>query len=369
MRNIYITLFSCTLLLISLPALSQTIRVVNNNPELSIQDAFTSVQAAIDASVNDDIIHIISSPDSYGNFTLNKRLKIYGIGHGNALKEENFNFRSIVGTITMDTISISGQESSSYGSQLESLEITRILEPSSYITKGITIRNCSFNTSSNQTIGFNNPTIPTSRNINIEGCVFLGGSSFYQLGNNSADITIRNSIIHQGYFYIINQSTVLFENCLFTGRTSTSFSLQIYKATFRNCIFYEYTTATTGGSSTGQGVSFENCLAIGSGETSFTLGDNSATGTVSGDPLFIDAPIASMTSTFNYAWDFRLQGGSPALGSGVGGVDLGIFGNSFPFDIFGFPRLPRVTEVIIGNSYLEEGQNLNISIKAKGGGL
>lgn len=367
MRNIYITLFSCALLLISLPALSQTIRVVNNNPELSIQDAFTSVQAAIDASVNDDIIHIISSPDSYGNFTLNKRLKIYGIGHGNALKEENFNFRSTVGTITMDTISISGQESSSYGSLLEGLDITSYTEASSFISKGLTFKNCSFNTSLGPTISLNSPTIATNRNILIEGCVLLGGSSYYQLGNNSGDIIIRNSIIHQGFFYIINQSTVLFENCLFAGRTSTSDQL-INQAIYRNCIFYEYTLAGIG---TGSGVTFENCLAVtvSSVETSFTLGENSATGTVSGDPLFIDAPIANMTSTFNYGWDFRLQGGSPALGSGVGGVDLGIFGNSFPFDIFGFPRLPRVTEVIIGNSYLEEGQNLNISIKAKGGGL
>ena len=44
---------------------------------------------------------------------------------------------------------------------------------------------------------------------------------------------------------------------------------------------------------------------------------------------------------------YVLAAGSPAIGSGLNGVDMGIFGGVQPYVISGVPSLPRITRFLV----------------------
>jgi hypothetical protein len=47
---------------------------------------------------------------------------------------------------------------------------------------------------------------------------------------------------------------------------------------------------------------------------------------------------------------YRLKAGSPALGIGLNGVDLGMFGGPFPYVTGGVPARPRITHLVSPSS-------------------
>jgi hypothetical protein len=72
-------------------------------------------------------------------------------------------------------------------------------------------------------------------------------------------------------------------------------------------------------------------------------------------------PFASVYSINN---DLTLQTGSPAIGTGVGGTDMGVFGGLNPYDIHG-TSLPTVKAITVPNT-VPQGSNMNVGVEAKG---
>lgn len=106
-----------------------------------------------------------------------------------------------------------------------------------------------------------------------------------------------------------------------------------------------------------------NNLTFGSSENTLPLGSNSGANNIIGqDPLFIQVP----TYDLNFQYDYGLQAASPAIAAGTDGLDLGIYGGSYPISpgLVGQP-LPYIAEFIVSNPVIEQGGNLNVTLKAK----
>jgi hypothetical protein len=63
---------------------------------------------------------------------------------------------------------------------------------------------------------------------------------------------------------------------------------------------------------------------------------------------------------------WEMKAGSPALGSGSGGVDCGAFGGSTPYILSGVPNLPHIYEADVPAS-ATSSSGLQVSIKVKSG--
>jgi hypothetical protein len=121
-----------------------------------------------------------------------------------------------------------------------------------------------------------------------------------------------------------------------------------------------------------------------SGKVSYTNADV-VFGTNSGgenilneDPMFFNANTSprfyDYTSNGPFA-DYHLSAGSPAIGAGIGGVDLGIYGGDSPFfegeitsglnRYFPMPAIPVMLDMNIVNSSLLKTSKLKVEFKAR----
>jgi hypothetical protein len=111
-------LLSAVLAVWSGSLLAQTIHTANSNTNAPTgANVHTTLQAALDAAQDGDIIHVIGSPNSYGNVTVRKRFHIIGIGH-NPMKD--LPVESSVGSINLTT----GTGTNSTGTVIEGLRLT-----------------------------------------------------------------------------------------------------------------------------------------------------------------------------------------------------------------------------------------------------
>ena len=85
---------------------------------------------------------------------------------------------------------------------------------------------------------------------------------------------------------------------------------------------------------------------------------------VSSNPLFINYPALGA----NFAWthDYGLQAGSPAIGAGTGGTNIGLTGGTYPLNqLKGNSPLPVVTSLSLPNSSVPVSGTLQGNIQAK----
>lgn len=99
------------------------------------------------------------------------------------------------------------------------------------------------------------------------------------------------------------------------------------------------------------------------GNTSFPAGTNTGSNNLTGiDPAVVFENIDGNINTFSYAHDFHLAAGSPAIGAGLSGTDIGIYGGANPFKEGGLPFVPHIRYVMI-NPETNNGL-LQVEIKA-----
>jgi hypothetical protein len=98
------------------------------------------------------------------------------------------------------------------------------------------------------------------------------------------------------------------------------------------------------------------------------------------DPIFVNVD----TNPWNYSYtdpvngpfvNYNLSAGSPAIGTGVGGTDMGIYGGDSPFfegipnnsryRYFPMPAIPAMLDMDIINSAVEQNGTLNVNFKAR----
>ena len=300
-----IAAIGCALLAINL-AEAKTITVDNKVGSVAM---YTSVQAACNAADAGDTILIAGSPTEYGSPTITKRLHLVGPGYF-------LNENGIPG-ITKDFARIS-----------PIFSVIELSSPSNSSVTGITgqptvsagVNNISFDKGYfNQIFGqFNGGVVSVKRSYFENYCnLTVAGSS------------IQNSIV--GNLYLENATTAT--NCVIRSEFSSASGSSI-----SNSIFLM--SSSSAAFAAGAKGSVTHSLAVGG------VG-------IGGNPTFLPSgngniPTIAFTSQAfvqNQTNDkaFVLATNSPAIGTGLNGVDIGIFGGVLPYVISGVPSIPRIT--------------------------
>ena len=344
----YILLF---LVVISCSVSQATVRTVNNYIANSAQ--FSTVQPAITASATNDTIYLHGSPVSYGDFTITKRLVIIGAGY--YLSNTINNYTTLVGNITIDTVSvnqalsgltlqgllINGQLSFAGTDRANNVLIDRCKVSTIYVTGSNWIIKNSFGYASIS-------TTTVSSNILISNNIFqsLSISNGSNLISYAAGVKVSNNEL--GGLYIGSGFYILFVNNIIKNYTVGSYSI--------NNTFSRNITFTDGGPS-----------------INFPPPNNTGSGNFNNiNPLYINYSSPWPNSHYSgdlLSYDFNYQTGSVAINGGTDSTNIGISGGPYPtlttkiFD--GRTKIPLVTDVNIENAYVKPGQSIQIHFKAR----
>lgn len=317
---------------------AQNILTVDNSEGANAQ--YNSLQSAISSASAGDIIHVHPSITNYGEIVINKQLTLIGFGHSDPDK------RTYVTDINFST--------NSSNSNVSGLHITRNLySTSDDRLSGLIIENNYIAAAITFTNGGVEDTI-------IRGNVLYAiGSSNYNSYNNYIDTIISNNVI-TGYLYVYNHDSVTIKNNIFSNNTATPIynrnnttgSLIVQN----NLIYRDYYRALDINTT---GLVFQNCLAYNRGGGNMT--DLNGTNNLNNqNPLFVeDNEDAAFSSTD----DYHLQAGSPAIGAGVDGEDIGLYDSSpFIFNNNGYSNGIPTVKITNITDRISTGANLSVTI-------
>lgn len=338
------------------PVFSQTIYIANSSPgAVGGTRVFTgsnSINSAIAAASTGDIIYVVPSSVVYTQPTLG--------GKGVTLIGGGFNPDKANGALS--------QVGGIYGNA------------NNWRVSGIV-----FTTEVNIPGTFNNIMIDKCRlkggvgdgsggsakgNLIIQNCLIEGspsGSAPLYIGSGSTGVRISNNII-----YVIspaasgatrlNAATI--ENNIFIGASGSSIAAfnTVTNSDIKNNIFYGVRPL---GTVTFTDNVLQNNLSFGASDNTYSTsnGNTSINNVENSDPQFESLPFGTGTF-YNFSFDPRLKVGSPAIGTGINGIDMGIFGGPTPYDIYG-TSLPLVQSIEAPASHTQ-GTNMNVRVQAKG---
>ena len=303
---------------------SAAILRVNNNTGSTT--AYTTAQAAHNAAATGDTIHIESSPNSYGNLTCTKKLTWIGNGYFTDPTVTGFNpgLQSQPAPSRLDLISANSGSADSYFSGLmgqinigtSNITIKRCyVMPSLYFTSGNTVSNTNvtqcFIWGDIQLSG--SPAV--SSNILIHNNIITG--SVLLSPSNLSNISIQNNFIGSGNIATI-PSGIIANNIIHNASGNVSISSN--SGAVINNLFMNQT----------------NTNYVGSNGNIFVSGSANSTNTV-----FTNA------KSVNYDNWCILKAGSPAIGGGGGGVDMGPRGGATPYVLSGVPAVPSVYQLTV----------------------
>ena len=339
--NIITRLLGC--LALSIPLHAATWTVDNNvaNPA-----DFRTIQEAVDAAAVGDTILVSGSTQAYSSFTSTKRLNIKGQAVGTlspaARVSSSVRFDEVYDVQSPDHLR------NASGSLLEGLEVGDISIDG--MCSGVTIKRCS------------------ASNITLNGCsggmvVNCWASNVYFRTSSAPPIDngptrnfrgTGNSVIGTWADRILFgvPANTLVENCVLGvyvgGATETSGPVETGSlndtAPFvvRNTILIGKATIYHSTASSGNASAvFDRCLSIGG--TVLPAGSGNLSVAYTQFPnVFVNA-----TPNANAPETFVLKAGSPAIGAGLGGVDMGMYGGSAPFVANYVPALPRINYLAV----------------------
>lgn len=347
------------LLLCGTSLFAQTTWTVDNRPGTTAQ--FTSVQAAHDAASPGDFIYVHPSPNSYGELVIRKRINVRGIGHNPELANGE---RAILGNITLGRNAT--EATSSSNSSISGLSITTITDTGEIGYLNVLIQN---NRISSLIFQFVN-------NFIIQGNVFnstLGYSILF------ASPSHANNIISHNIFSMVsspNGTLAIFNGLIASDTVSNNLIMMNFNGAtntfFNNClnpivnnnIFALGNTAIISSIATNNStINFQNCLTFDYGGQPIAAlpGTNNLNNT---NPQFVSIGTPA-NPTFDYAKNYKLAVGSPAINAGSDGANLGIYGQGFLFQMKGYPfDLPYPTRINITNAIVQAGGTLQVNVKA-----
>lgn len=310
-----------------------------------------SINLAIAAAANGDIIYVVPSSVVYTAAILNgKGLSIIGGGFN---PDKPGALRSTVSSV---------QQGTSSNTRVSGLVITGGITFGS----GTTASNVMIDKCQMQSI---NGGTATLGNVIVENCIvaenYTGGPAI-QFSLASTNVRISNNIIYSHNlntsFALNTINAALIENNIFidwsSGGSLAAFG-SVTNSDIRNNIFYGVRPTGTG---TYTGNTQQNNLSFGASDNTFsTTGNSSISNIQNSDPLFVNLPY---NSVYLFTYSAALQVGSPAIGSGVGGINMGVFGGTHPFDIYG-TSLP-IVQAITPPGTVYQGSNMNVRVQAKG---
>lgn len=325
--------------------INATIWRVNNLPGTDAD--FTTLQAAHDYQYvfSGDTLYLEASSGSYGNLNATKSLVIIGTGYFLA---ENTNSQANINSSKVDVITFSN---GSQGSLIQGCMINRIFINTSnivikrnYISYYGVQGTITFNENNINNIIIINNYIVNIKNDCIGSCA---GQVFYCSKNGINNVLIANNYISTPYktidrftLHLISGFSGIIENNVIYG------NIQINNSTFNNNILIDGSFNQSNGY-------FNN-----------NIGNSTQFGNSNGNQQNVNMNNVFVGTSGNSTdGQWQLKVGSPAIGTGVGGVDCGMFGGDFPYKLSGLPNIPAIyyhQQTIDNVNHL-----LNITIKAK----
>jgi hypothetical protein len=318
-------------------AQAQTIRRVNNTGlTIAGVNIYTTLQAAHDAANANDIIYLEPSNISYGNLNCVRPLIIIGNGYyltqnpGLQLDTRE----SLIGSVNF--------ASGSDGSRITGCVASAIYAGASNLTIERNHITSQFYTGYNSNIG------SVGANNVIFRQNFLDGQFYFYQGSTVAtavtNVNVTNNIIVGGISTpsgnYIRMANILISNNVVGNLTGNSGGgIDVDNSIVKNNIL----TQTTG---TGSFPTRNNAY-------SYNISGNTAFGTANGNQQNIAPSAIFVGGTASTDGAFQLRTGSPAIGTGENGVDIGAFGGTLPYRIAGIPNVPSIyqfNQSVSGNS-------------------
>lgn len=347
-----LTLF-CILFLSASAALATKYTVSNNNSIVAQFEGPSALANAIAAAASGDTLYVHPSPDGYPALNLSKKLTLIGGGwnrYGTDSYATKIDYINLSAQATGSTIYgwyfIGGNigSSSIFGNNADSISIS----------------NCRIESLSNSELG-----IDSNGDCDfwtIKNCFFYSDDTNTQYGINLQGTDDQNWVVTNCIFLSsqiagADHSSLLFTNCAFLpiNGISSGFVSSSY-ITVRNSIWRNNVSGLSN-SELHNNLSF-NCTSC-----DFVTGTNTGTGNISGqDPLFANYTL----NTFVFTDDLTLLPGSPAIGAGDNGENIGVFAGPSPYvlgtNYAGAPQIPQIlSNFYLSNPFVIEGGTLQIN--------
>lgn len=331
-----------------------TVRTVSNDPLGGAQ--YNTLQAAFNACSNGDTMLIEGTNIPYNLTTCtqrwNKSLVVIGIG----FNPQKSNPRRVLFSATTCESWILILHSGGNGSKFYGIEFLTSSFAQTLVCEGnpsnYTFDNCKINGH----FGFNNNTVS---NFTFTNCIFdRDNDNCVQLADNGTPVVsniLFQNCVFDGYVKGSGNlyTTVIFDHCLFLTTTSPFNTLQ--NAVISNNIFMNaFPTGTTN-------ATFTNNISRIAGTLPPTA--NSGVNNIEAtNPLLVTYTFGQLYST---AHDYALQAGSPAIGTGLEGSDIGVHGGAIGFSETGEVRIaPVMRSVLITNPMIPSNGTLQVDIHA-----
>jgi hypothetical protein len=316
---------------ITYTAQTQTVRRVSN--ALGAGAPYTTIQDALAAAVNGDIILVEGSPTSYtgGTISITKQVTIQGPGYfldQNTGLQANLNEAAIASPISFNA--------GSAGSIIRGMR-----------TGGITINTSNITVSNNYLVGGLDMNA-TVNNIVISGNYVTG---IIRSFSNMTNLLIANNYAGGGISFSLSLTTlgVVTNNIIAAG----GLSYYLQNSTIENNIFL------TAGTAIGETLNstIRNNVFVSASQPGADATNVFGATTAS---LF----VGLTGNTTDTQW--KLKAGSPAIGAGVGGTDCGMYaGINPPYRISGIiTGQPTITNFTTPGTVPANG-TLNVKVSAK----
>jgi hypothetical protein len=318
---------------------AQSVITVDNSVGANAQ--YNDLQNAIDAASSGDVIYVHASELSYGNINIDKPLTLIGFSHSDTDKKTILGYVYLLDNASNTTIS-GFYISNSLNASNSNVELTNIIIENNYLVSGI----------------YSGDTRAGINQMIIRGNVLYEVGDTVSVWSNFTNVIISNNIIRH-WIYIKYHESATIKNNIFLDRYhpinhgNATGNLEV-----QNCIFYDNSTSTRDINS--DGIVYENCLTynMGSGSYGILNGTNNKDNQ---NPNFVSAS----DDIFNTTDDYNLQAGSPAIGTGAGGVDMGIYdGSSFTFNNEGYTNGIPTVKITDITDRIAVGANLSVTISS-----
>tara|TARA_R110002049_G_scaffold65035_1_gene170981 strand:+ start:120830 stop:121897 length:1068 start_codon:yes stop_codon:yes gene_type:complete len=341
-----------TALLFTYQVSAQNVITVDNSVGSNAQ--YNNLQSAISAANSGDIIYIHASEINYGNINVDKPLTLIGFSHSDADKKTMIN--NIVLLQDASNTTISG------------INITNdfIVDNTNPISNLVIENNLFIGPLSGRDIIF---STGGADNVLFRGNVVRGAG--FGINTSSTNFNILTNVIISNNVFIAtdiivryHQSTTI-KNNIFLSSSNVIAPVRNLNddsgdVTVQNCIIY---ASWSGGGgvvdANSDGVSYNNCMSFNeSGSVVNLIGANNLNNQ---NPLFENL---ESSNNFNAELDnHHLQAGSPAIGTGAAGVDMGIYdGSAFTFNNFGYTNGIPTVKITNITDRIAPGANLNVTI-------
>jgi len=313
---------SVFLILLISTFLSAKIITVDNRPGANFQ----SLTQAISATQEGDTVLVTGSELVYDNISITKsRVTVIGTGY---FLDENTGFQANMypAKVGQVTFSINAEESVVQGL---------------YITKGVSMagKKCILerNYLSGSTAGGGGLRVEGNQDSCIIRQNFINTtSSFTTLSGGSNRIYIYNNYIHASIFNIV-ASGEIYNNVISNNVTIES-------------IMYNNNIQITGSFSTPNVIPYNN------------IGNSTQYGTNNGNQSNVDMETVFASDSMSTDDQYRLDPAGPAVGAGFGGVDCGMYDDTFGYKYIpsGIPAIPSIYEF----SADETLENVTIKVRS-----